>query len=250
MKALILAAGYATRLYPLTKDRPKPLLPVAGRPIIDYIMDKLEKVEEIDTIFVVTNQRFSSQFRSWALNYKGDKELIVMDDGTTDDDNKLGAIGDMWFVIDALKVDDDFLVVAGDNLFPFEFTDFVTFFKEKQTTVVALYDVGDRELIKRYSSVVVNEEGRIIDFEEKPQEPKTTLAAVCLYLFPKDQLHLVGEYVKEGNNPDAPGYYIGWLHKKVPVYGFVFDEVWFDIGGLDMYKKADEYYASIMGRES
>lgn len=144
MKALIMAAGYATRLYPLTKDRAKPLLPIAGRPIIDYIVDALDKVEEIDRILVVTNRRFAPSFREWAEKRRSRAPVAVIDDGTVSDADKLGAIGDIRFVIEKERIDDDLFVVLGDNLFDLDLGRLIPFFREKGITVAA-YDVGDRE---------------------------------------------------------------------------------------------------------
>ncbi len=249
MKALIMAAGYATRLYPLTRDRAKPLLPVGGKPIIDYIVEALEAVQEIDRIYVVTNSKFAAMFRDWASEREGGKPIEVVDDGTVSDDDKLGAIGDIRFVIKQKQIDDDLLIVAGDNLFEFDLTEIVKFFKEKGTTVAA-YDVGDREAAKRYGNVAVDKDQRVVDFQEKPKDPPSTLAAIGMYVFPKDRVGMFQIYAEEGNNQDAPGYYVGWLYKREPVYAFVFSGVWYDIGDLGMYKKADELYGSKRGHKN
>ena len=242
MRVLILAAGYATRLYPLTLNRPKPLLPVAGKPILEYIMDKIEKVEEIGEVYVVTNQKFTEHFQGWKNNFKSKKRIEVLNDGTLSDEDKLGAVGDLRFVIEREKISDDLFVVAGDNLFQLDIPKFIDFFKEKGTSV-ALHDVGNKELAKRYGIVTLDQNKRIINFEEKPENPQTTLAATCMYLFSKDESGLVKDYLREGNNPDAPGYYIQWLYKKTEVYGFVFTDKWYDIGDIVQYEKADKEYA-------
>ncbi len=239
MKALILAAGYGTRLYPLTRDKPKPLLPVGDRPMIEHILEKIEKIEEIDKIYVVTNEKFAGHFHHWKDTYPGRREIKIINDATTSDDNKRGAIGDMQLVIERERVDDDLLVIAGDNLFEFSLRDFATFFREKGASI-AVHNLPDLEAVKRYSIVKLGEDRRIINFEEKPPQPATTLVAICLYLFPKDQLNLISEYLEEGNNPDAPGFYIAWLHRREPVYGFVFKGKWFDIGDLRCYEEANK----------
>jgi glucose-1-phosphate thymidylyltransferase len=242
MKALILAAGYATRLYPLTLNKPKPLLLVSGKPILEYITDKIEKVEEIEEVYVVTNQKFAEHFQRWKNNFKSKKRIKILNDGSLSDEDKLGAVGDLKFVIEKEKISDDLFVVAGDNLFQLDISKFVDFFKKRGTSI-ALHDVRDKELAKKYGIVTLDQDERIINFEEKPENPQTTLAATCMYLFSRDKLDLVKDYLREGSNPDAPGYYIQWLHKKTEVYGFVFRDKWYDIGDLRQYNKADKEYA-------
>lgn len=239
MKALILAAGYGTRLYPLTRDKPKPLLSVAGQPMIEHILRKIENIKEIDRIYVVTNEKFAGHFRDWKDTYTGEKEIKIINDATTSEVDKRGAIGDMQIVIEEEGLNDDLLVVAGDNLFEFNLEGFVNFFREKGTSV-GLYDFQDRETVKRYSIVEMNENKRILHFQEKPSQPRTTLIAICLYLFPREKLNLISEYLKSGNDPDAPGFYIAWLQKREPVYGFVFKGKWYDIGDLKCYEEANK----------
>jgi glucose-1-phosphate thymidylyltransferase len=241
MKALILAAGYATRLYPLTLNRPKPLLPVAGKPILEYIISKIEKVEEIEEVYVVTNQKFTEHFQRWKNNFKSKKRIKILNDRTLSDKDKLGAVGDLRFVIEKEKISDDLFVVAGDNLFELDIPKFIDFFRKKGTSIT-LHDVREKELARKYGIVTLDRDKRIINFEEKPKNPQTTLVATCMYLFSKDKLGLVKDYLREGNNPDAPGYYIQWLYKKREVYGFVFTDKWYDIGDLSQYDKADKDY--------
>ena len=241
MKTLLLCAGYATRLYPLTLNQPKHLLPVAGKPMIQYITDELEKIEIIDEIYLVTNNKFYVMFDNWVKTLKTKKKLVVFNDGTMEDGKKLGAIGDMDFVIQQAKVNDDLLVIAGDNLFRHKLSDFIKFFKEKGTSV-ALYDVGNKELMKKYSEVRLDENKKLIYFQEKPQNPETTLAAICMYLFPKNTLGMIRKYLNENNNPDQPGRYIQWLYQRQPVYGFVFTEKWYDIGDIQQYQEANKDY--------
>lgn len=245
MKVLILCAGYATRLYPLTLNKPKHLLPIAGKPMLNYLIEKLEEVEEIDQIYLVTNQKFFLKFQEWGEKIATKKSIEVINDGTISDETKLGAIGDMDFVINKMDIRDDLLVVAGDNLFTLSVFEFVNFFQKRgRFSVVALHDVKNRELMRKYSEVRLNEEGRIVSFVEKPQKPQTTLAAICLYLFPKHKLYLIKRYLAQGNNPDQPGRYIQWLSQREPVYGYVFTEKWYDIGDLNQYKEADREYGS------
>ena len=248
MKAIILAAGYATRLYPLTRDRAKPLLPVGGRAMIDYIVEKVEAVEEIDTIYVVTNRKFYDDFVRWEGRLDCIKEVVVVNDGTSSDDDKLGAIGDIGFVIKEQDIDEELLIVGGDNLFDFNLRDLADFYKEKGNAV-ALYRMENLEDIKRYNEIRLDDEGRIISFIEKPSEPRSNLFAVCIYLFDREAVRLVQDYLQQRNNPDAPGFYIQWLHKKVPVYGFAFKGSWYDIGNLQTYREADKIYAELSQEE-
>lgn len=241
MKALVLAAGYATRLYPLTRDRAKPLLPVGGRPIIDYIVDSLDDVPEIDIVYVITNDKFTASFREWAASRKGRAAVEVINDGTLSDDDKRGAIGDILFAIRRKKIDDDLIVVGGDNLFELDMRKVVAFFREKGTMVVA-YDVGDRAAARQYGIVAVDGDGRVVDFQEKPEDPPSTLAAIAMYLYPREGLRMFQVYADEGNNLDQPGRYIQWLYTREPVHAHVFSGLWYDIGDMEMYRKADEIY--------
>lgn len=242
MKALILAAGYATRLRPLTLDRPKPLLSIGGRPIIEYLISNIEQAHGIDRIYLVTNRQFVSNFQGWLKDFSPRKKVEVLDDGSHSDEDKLGAIGDMGFAMAKEKIVDDLLVVGGDNLFQFDISDFIEFFKARGTSV-ALYDIGDKVLARRYGIVELDAGGRIIDFQEKPTKPKSTLVSTCIYLFPKEKLYLIEKYLKGGHNPDAPGKYIEWLAKREPVFGFVFKDKWYDIGDLDSYRRANLDYS-------
>jgi len=243
MKALILVAGYAIRLYPLTKERPKPLLPVCGKPIMEYILEKLEKLDQIDEILVVTNHKFVDKFNGWLDSIKSEKEIRVIDDGTTSNDDKLGSIGDINFAIRAENLNCDLLVVAGDNLFSFELGSFLDFARTvKPSASIGVYDVGDTEAAKKYGILELDEAKRIVSFEEKPQSPATTLISICLYYFSKETLGLISEYLEAGNNPDAPGYYIDWLYQRVPTYGFVFCGSWYDIGDIASYHQASIDY--------
>jgi glucose-1-phosphate thymidylyltransferase len=244
MKALILAAGYATRLYPLTKEYPKPLLAVKGRPIIDYIIDKLDKISEIDEIIVVTNSKFIGRFRKWARAFKSAKPLKLIDDLTKSHSDRRGAIGDMVFVIDKLRIRDDFLVVGADNLFDGSLRAFLSFAKGKATQpVIGAYDIKDLGEAGKYGVLKMDRNKRITDFAEKPKIPRSTLVAMCLYYFPSKSLFLLEEYLSERQDKhDATGFYISWLRKRTAVYGFVFGGRWYDIGDHKFYNAAQKAY--------
>jgi glucose-1-phosphate thymidylyltransferase len=246
MKVVILAAGYATRLYPLTLTQPKPLLPVAGKPMIDHVLDNLAAIDGLDRVYVVTNSKFVGHFQRWADHYRATKSRFnfnVVNDGSTDDSNKLGAIGDLHLVLTRQQIDDDVIVVAGDNLFSEPLKDFGRFCREKRTPVLAVYDVGDLEQIKKYNSITLDAEGRITFFEEKPKNPVSTLTGIALYFYPRAALPYIRQYISEGNNPDQPGRLIQWLYPRLPVYTWKVPGLWYDIGSKETLEEADRIFA-------
>ena len=241
MKAVILAAGYATRLYPLTQDEPKHLLEVAGRPILDRLLGQLP-LEELDAVFVVTNAKFAGRFREWAAGVP--VEVEVIDDGTTSEEDKLGAIGDLALAIREAGLDDDLVVAAGDSLFTERLDGLVRLAQERGAAAIAVYDVGDLEAIRRLSAIGVDPSDRVVSFEEKPESPSSTLAGIALYFFPRDVLPLVGEYLGEGNNPDQPGRFVEWLYMRVPVYAWRVPGQWIDIGTPDALAEAERAFSN------
>ena len=246
MKVIILAAGYATRLYPLTLTQPKPLLPVAGKPMIEHVLDNLEPIGGIDRVYVVTNAKFAGHFEKWSENYRATKSKLnftTVNDHSTDDTNKLGAIGDIHYVIKNQNVDDDLIVVAGDNLFSEKLTEFGRFIREKNAPVLALYDVGNLEEIRKYNSISTDGEGRITFFEEKPKNPTSTLTGIALYFYPKASIPLIKQYIAEGNNPDQPGRLVQWLYPRTPVYTWRVPGLWYDIGSKETLEEANKIFA-------
>jgi len=250
MKVIILAAGYATRLYPLTFTKPKPLLPVARKPLIEHVLDNLAPIEGIDRVYVATNAKFANAFRRWAAQYRATKANLgftIVNDGSTDDANKLGAIGDINFVLQTQNVNDDVIIVAGDNLFSDKLGAFGIFCREKNAPVLALYDVRDLEQIKKYNAISLDGDGRITFFEEKPKNPTSTLTGIALYFYPKHSLPLIREYIRDGNNPDQPGRLVQWLYPRVPFYTWIVPGLWFDIGSKETLEEANQIFLKLAG---
>lgn len=242
MDAIILAAGYATRLYPLTQDTPKPLLSVAGKPIIEHIIKKLGQIDFIDKIYVVTNNKFDRHFKEWLKKFDTAKSIEIVNDGSTSNDDRLGALGDVHHVIEAKNIDNDFIVVAGDNLFDLHLGDVANFFKKKKSNLIVLHDVKNIELAKQYGIVEIDGNNVVINFEEKPVSPKSTLASTGIYLFPKRTIDLIRKYISQGNNPDKTGSFIEWLHKRDLVHSYVTEKRWYDIGSFEQLEHANKHY--------
>jgi glucose-1-phosphate thymidylyltransferase len=246
MKLIILAAGYATRLYPLTLNQPKPLLAVAGKPMIEHVLDNLADVRAIDHVYVVTNAKFAGHFQRWADAYRTDEDsprFTIINDHSTDDSNKLGAIGDLHLVLTQQRVEDDIIVVAGDNLFSQSLDAFGEFARERDAPVLAVYDVGNLEEIKKYNAIEVDAEGRITFFEEKPAEPRSTLTGIALYYYPQSALRLIRQYVEEGNNPDQPGRLVQWMYERTPFYTWKVPGIWYDVGSKETLEEANRIFS-------
>jgi glucose-1-phosphate thymidylyltransferase len=233
VKALILAAGYATRLRPLTDSLPKMLLPLAERPLLDYLLDRLREVE-LEEIQLVTNARFAGAFRDWAP-----EDVTVLDDSTTSNEDRLGAIGDIAFALERGLSGDDLLIVAGDNLIGYSLAELVDFSRTKGGSALAVREVADRTLLSQYGIAELDTDDRVIGLEEKPARPKSNLAATASYVYRADHIALLPQYLQEGNPPDAPGNFTAWLHTREPVYGYRVTGEWHDIGDLGQLLEAD-----------
>jgi glucose-1-phosphate thymidylyltransferase len=239
MKALVLAAGYATRLYPLTLDRPKALLEVGGKPMLDRVLERLLPMG-VDETIVVTNAKFTPHFEEWAL---GKEAVRIVNDGTTSNDDRLGAIGDIGFVLERLGIDEELVVVAGDNLFGADVTGLVEYGRKVDAPVIAVHDVGDLDRMHEYNQIEVDSEGRIVFFEEKPSLARTTLSGVALYYYPRHALPLVKQYLEEGNNPDQPGRLVEWLYPRTAFYTWLLPGEWYDIGSVETLEEADRIFS-------
>lgn len=243
MKGLILGAGYGVRLYPLTKNLPKPLLSIAGKPVIEWTLEKLSFIKELKEIYIVVNQHFYTSYIRWLTDYKSAQKIKIINDGSTSPDDRLGAIRDIQFVIEQEKIKDDLLIIAGDNLFDISLTALINFYK-KHGAVIALKNLKGlkQKILSQYGIATLDKTMRVIDFEEKPPVFKGTLAGLCLYIFPEKEKGLIKQYLNSGFNPDAPGYYIQWCYKRIKLYGHVIKGEWFDIGDIESYNKAQDYY--------
>ena len=247
MKAVILAAGYATRLYPLTKNTPKTLLPIAGKPILEYTIEQIAACQGIDRIYLVTNDRFYGNFRRWLDTYipasSAAPEIMLIDDGTRHNGERLGSIGDLQLAIESQQLDDDLLVICSDKMFEFKMSDFVDFYRKNGNAANACFDTGDPEAVRgKHGCVLLDEGGRILEFQEKPQKPKSTVQSIAFYLYPRDALHLVGRYLEEDGNKDAPGFLLQWVCQRIPVYAWMFSEPCYDVGTPASYRRVDELY--------
>lgn len=249
MNVLILAAGYATRLYPLTLTKAKPLLEVAGKPMIEWVLDNLAPIPDIDMVYVVTNNKFAADFQAWADGYVKRQPKLhfkIVNDGSTSDADKLGAIGDINFVIKSEGIaGNDLIVVAGDNLFSQPVADFAKAAKGA-AAVLAVHDVGDLESVKKYNSISVDASGVITHFEEKPANPTSTLTGIALYYYAKETVPLFQTYVAEGNNPDQPGRFVQWLYTRKPVKTWLVPGTWFDIGSRETLEEANRIFAKFV----
>lgn len=244
MKVLILAAGYGTRLYPIVQNTPKPLLDIAGRPLVSYLMDKIRGLQGLSELILVTNNKFYGMFLLWA---KQNKEfpvpITIINDGTQSPEDRLGSVGDIAYVIDNHVIDDDFFVLGGDNLFDYALDEFAAFARKKAPSVtIGLYDIQSRKDASRFGVVELGEGGHIQTFEEKPSHPKSTLIAMCSYYFPIESLALIKKYISATGQTDKAGDYIHWLVEKGNVYGFQFQGTWYDIGSLESLREAQEKF--------
>lgn len=239
MRCIILAAGYATRMYPLTKDKAKALLPIAGKPILEHILDKVFGIPEITQVAVVSNATFFSQFQEWREGLSGWQRdrVIIINDGSTSEQTRRGAVGAFYYAIQELDINEDILAICGDNYFGFSLAKCSDAFQDRQAPVVALKDFDDpAKIARKYGVAELGENGRIIGFEEKPDKPRSALASTACYFLPRAVLHDLNVYVTETEKPDNLGSFIAWLAKRTPVYGYRFNEAWHDIGSIEDYQ--------------
>lgn len=237
MKCLVLAAGYATRLYPLTENFPKPLLPVRGKAIMDWLLDDIDSNLDIEEYVIVTNHRFASNFETWKKTARLSKPIHILDDGSTDNDNRKGAVRDIAFAIEELELRDDLLVIAGDNILDFSMKGFVDYFYKKKHSCVMRYYEKETARLQRTGVAVINDNGKIIKMEEKPEQPSSNWAIPPFYVYRREDLALVKKGLALGCGTDAPGSFIVWLCGQCDVYAYPMEGKRYDIGDLRSYQK-------------
>ena len=243
MKCLILAAGYATRLYPLTENFPKPLLKVKEKTILDWLIDDIDSLGLIDEYVVISNHKFADCFSDWAKTKS--QKITVVDDGTSTNGTRLGAVKDIQFAIEKLTIDDDMLVIAGDNLLDFSLTKFIVYAKEKETSCIMRYYEPKKEKLQKSGVAEIDDKDLIINLTEKPIEPKSNWACPPFYYYTKEDARLVKKGIEAGCGVDAPGSYIAWLCKQTKVHAMEMPGSRYDIGNLESYEKVQKEYKGI-----
>lgn len=247
LQAVLLAAGYSTRLLPLTRNQPKSLLTLGGRPIMDYVMEGLADVPQIGGYTVVTNAKFHDHFVEWAENREFDRPLEILNDGTTSNDNRLGALADVRFVLENSERapgQDGIYLAATDNVPPFDLSGIAELSARKRGSAVFACRTDDRERLERSGVARLDEEDRVVDFEEKPDEPRSNLVVPPFYVYTRDALDLLGDYLEGGNDPDAPGNFLGWLIHRHTVWARPVERPPRDIGTVDSYRRAQREFDS------
>ncbi len=244
MKCIILAAGYATRLYPLTRDFPKPLLKVKDKTILDWLIDDIESSGKIDGYIVISNHKYANHFKEWSKTRS--EKIMILDDGTTSNENRRGAVKDIEFAIDTLYLDEDLLVIAGDNLLDFSLVEFINYAKAKNATCTMRY--YEKRLAKLQSSGVltIDEDDKVIKMVEKPSRPESHWCSPAFYFYRREDVQLVRVAIQDGCNIDAPGSFIAWLADKEDVYAYEMPGKRYDIGNMESYNKVQKEYKGIV----
>lgn len=242
MKAIILAAGYATRLYPLTINKPKALLTINEKPIINYIVEQINTIDVIDEIYVVTNHKFINSFSDWQNEIESRAKITVLDDGTTSEQDRKGAIGDIAFVIQKMNINDELLVIAGDNFFTYPLKNYYDFYKQKNKDCVCVKIWHDEKTLKNFGIALLDQNSKVLNIEEKPENPKSNTVVFAMYLYQKDTIPLFEKYLLQGNNPDAPGNFPAWLYKQKEVYAYTFEGECYDIGTPESYQEVQALF--------
>ena len=241
MTSIILAAGYATRMYPLTLNYPKPLLEVGGKKIIDWLIEDLEK-SGVERTVVVSNHKFISQFQAWA---EGRENIIVLDDGSEDNDHRLGAVKDIEFAIEEANIDDDIVVLAGDNVLNFSLSSFIEYGRKRKTSCIMRHEEKDENKLRKTGVIEIDEDELVLNMEEKPKEPKSNWAVPPFYYYTKEDKDLIKEGIASGCGTDAPGSFVSWLVKTRPVHAYRMIGERFDVGSIEGYEKIKKEYKGI-----
>ena len=241
MKNIVIAAGYATRLYPLTENFPKPLLKIGERSILDRILDDVDGIEDIDEHIIVTNHKFAEIFNNWVSERKlkpGTKPIRIIDDGTTDNENRLGAVKDLLLAIDEFDINDDIMVLAADNVLDFSFQGFVNFFKQKNTSVIMCHHEPELYKLQRTGVIAVDDDMKVLEMQEKPEHPVSNWAVPPFYIYKKNDLPLIRDCLNHGCGFDAPGNLAHYLVNATTIHAWIMPGSRYDIGSLDSYKEA------------
>jgi glucose-1-phosphate thymidylyltransferase len=241
--AIVLAAGYATRLSPLTDACPKSLLPVAGKPVIEYVLDVIGAAPEVENILLVVNERHHDAFRDWLRLARVPRPVALLNDGTCTNGERLGSTGDLRFALERTGLDDDFLLLPSDRILGFSLDAFCRDFRRRAEALNACQDLGNPEAVRlRHGCVVIAPDGRIVDLEEKPATPRSSIASIAVYAYPRSCIPLVSEFLRQGGDPDAPGHFARWYLVRQPLYAFLFTEECHDIGTIETYRAVDELF--------
>lgn len=246
MKAIILAADPVSGLHPMTLTRPRPLLEVAHRPVIEHTLRNLASIEELNRVYIVTHEQFVSPFERWAETYRASHpgpEIRIVNDGSDGESTSLGALGDLNLVLTSEGIDDDVLVMAGDNLFSINLEDLVTFGRRENAPALATYDVGNLRHLNEFNSIQTDGQGRITFFEEKSSTPVSTTTAVGLYYYPQSALPLIRRYIEEGNRLDRPGRLVQWMYSRTPFYAWEMPGAWYDISSRETLEEANRVFS-------
>lgn len=246
MNVIVLAGGFAKRMWPLTKDHPKHLLDVGGRPMLSYVLEKISQLDGVSHVYVSTNLKFKEQFQAFLKEHVWDERVELFIEDAKAEEEKLGSIGALNYLIQEKDIHGELLIIGGDNLFEFSLKEMARYAHRRGGDAVAVYDVGELRQAKKYGIVKLDRNEWIIDFVEKPEKPPSTLAATACYFFTPTTVERVKQYITEGGNPDAMGHFISWLHIRQKVFGYRFQGPWFDIGSLESLKEADEYFRKKM----
>lgn len=249
MKAIVLAGGFAKRLWPLTKELAKPLVDVGGRPIISYILSELDKSKQISEIFISTNAKFEESFNKWLKTQKFSTSVKIIAEPAVEEGKKFGAVGGINFVFEREKIDDDVMIIGGDNLIGINTDKIISEFEKKRSPIVAAFDIKNLSRMTHFGEMTIDDTNKIIRMREKPERPETTLASTCCYVFPKGISNTIKEYLSSGNNTDAPGHFVAWLASKTNVYAHIFDTYWFDIGDHETLERAREFVRTNMTKQ-
>lgn len=246
MKCIVLAAGYATRLYPLTKNFPKPLLKVLDKTILDWLIDDINSSNVVDEFIIISNHKYVNHFIDWENHKEISNKITIIDDGTIDNEHRLGAVADINLAIEKLNIDDDLMVIAGDNVLDFSLNNFIKFFEEKKTSCVMTYYEESLEKLKKCSTLVLDNNNKVLEMLEKPQNPTSNYCCPPFYIFVKNDVKKVKDAIKNGCNVDAPGSFINYLYSRSTIYAYKMPGSRYDVGNIESYNNVNNIYKGII----